>query len=138
MRMCRWMKDKVVRSNLTYMFCSWTPIGITNHGMIEFSGIMGMRWINCSRLDVSNTDVKLVAFDEGSKVLVTKDHGIFERVFDVVPNHAPSGLGSFANEVIRVSITELTGGFPGSNEIPSINQCLIQVLVRFRPKRMKN
>ena len=132
------MKDKVVWSNLTDMFSSWTPIGITNHGMIEFSGIMGMRWINCSRLDVSNTNVKLMAFDQGSEVLVAKDHSVFERVFDVVTNHAPSGLGSFANEVIRVSITELTGGFPGSNEIPSINQCLIQVLVGFGPKRIRN
>ena len=84
------MKDKVVRSNLTRMFCSWTPIGITNHGMVQFSGIMGMRWIDCSWLDVSNTNVQLVAFDQGSEVLVTKDHCIFERVFDVVANHAPS------------------------------------------------
>ena len=132
------MKDKVIRSDLTNMFCSWTPIGVSHHGMIEFSGIMGMRWVNCSRLDVSNTYVELMALNQGSKILVTKDHCVFEGVLDVVANPAPSGLGRFANEVIRVSITELTGGFPGSNEIPSINQGLIQVLVGFGPKRIRN
>ena len=49
-------------------------------------------------MNVSDSNVQVMAFDQGSKILVTKDHGILERFF-----------GRLTDEVITIASTKLAG-----------------------------
>ena len=77
--------------------------------MIEFSGIVGMCGINGSRSNVSQTDVHVVAVNHGSKIDITKKHGIFEA----------------ATQEFAKGIGQLLGRLPASDFIPGIDDSTV-------------